>query len=454
MSLRNRLLIGVGIVLTIFVASALAIVIGQRDFMIDQLDARLELVRPLANPRGLLPPPGPAQPDTESAPPISDLFVAVVAADGSVTVISSGQLLQDEPDLSSLESGLPVEPTFLTVDGKTSTTDFRILAISGGADNPDTLVVAIPLDDITKTVSRLTYTFLAVGLLIVATLGSVGWWVIRLGLQPIAEVTETADAIAGGDRDKRAPERTESTEAGRLAKALNVMLDQRDDAEDRLREFVSDASHELRTPLTSIRGYLDVYAAGGFRAEGELDDVVRRMQAESLRMSVLVEDLLTLASLDEKRSLATSSIDVGLLVRDAAENARVTQPNRNIVVSGPKPGALTYDGDASLIQQVVAGLVDNALIYTPPETKIELSVQDLGDTVEISVSDDGPGMSSDAAAKAFDRFYRGDHSRSRQNGGSGLGLAIAQSIVKAHDGTLDVVTSPGNGCTFTVRLAR
>lgn len=454
MSLRNRLLIGVGIVLTIFVASALAIVIGQRDFMIDQVDARLELVRPLANPRGLLPPPGPAQPDAESAPPISDLYVAVVAADGSVTVISSGQLLQDEPDLSSLESRLPVEPTFLTVDGKTSTTDFRILAISGGADNPETLVVAIPLDDITKTVSRLIYTFLAVGLLIVATLGSVGWWVIRLGLQPIAEVTETADAIAGGDRDKRAPERTESTEAGRLAKALNVMLDQRDDAEDRLREFVSDASHELRTPLTSIRGYLDVYAAGGFRAEGELDDVVRRMQAESLRMSVLVEDLLTLASLDEKRSLAKSSIDIGLLVRDAAENARVTQPSRNIAVSAPEPGALIYDGDASLIQQVVAGLVDNALIYTPPEAKIELSVQDLGDTVEISVSDDGPGMSSDAAAKAFDRFYRGDHSRSRQNGGSGLGLAIAQSIVKAHDGTLDVVTSPGNGCTFTVRLAR
>ncbi len=454
MSLRNRLLIGVSIVLTIFVGSALAIVIGQRDFMIDQLDARLELVRPLANPRGLLPPPGPAQPDTESAPPISDLYVAVVAADGSVTVISSGQLLQDEPDLSGLVSGLPVVPTFSTVGGKTSTTDFRVLVTPGGTDNPDTLVVAIPLDDVTNTVSRLIYTFLAVGLLIVATLGSVGWWVIRLGLQPIAEVTETADAIAGGDRDKRAPERTESTEAGRLAKALNVMLDQRDAAEDRLREFVSDASHELRTPLTSIRGYLDVYAAGGFRADGELDDVVRRMQAESLRMGVLVEDLLTLASLDEKRSLAKSSIDIGLLVRDAAENARVTQPNRNIVVSGPEPGAMAYDGDASLIQQVVAGLVDNALIYTPPEAKIELSAQDLGDTVEISVSDDGPGMSSDAAAKAFDRFYRGDHSRSRQNGGSGLGLAIAQSIVKAHGGTLEVVTSPGNGCTFTIRLTR
>ncbi len=454
MSLRNRLLIGVGIVLTIFVGSALAIVIGQRDFMIDQLDTRLELVRPLANPRGLLPPPGPAEPDTESAPPISDLYVAAVAADGSVTVISSGQLLQDEPDLSRLESGLPVAPTFLTVAGKTSTTDFRVLVTPGGTDNPDTLVVAIPLDDITKTMSRLIFTFLAVGLLIVATLGSVGWWVIRLGLQPIAEVTETADAIAGGDRDKRAPERTESTEAGRLAKALNVMLDQRDAAEDRLREFVSDASHELRTPLTSIRGYLDVYAAGGFRADGDLDDVVRRMQAESLRMSVLVEDLLTLASLDEKRSLARSPIDIGLLVRDAADNARVTQPERTIVVSGPEPGALTFDGDASLIQQVIAGLVDNALIYTPPEAKIELSVHDLGDTVEISVSDDGPGMSSDAAAKAFDRFYRGDHSRSRQNGGSGLGLAIAQSIVKAHGGTLDVVTSPGHGCTFTIRLAR
>ncbi len=229
------------------------------------------------------------------------------------------------------------------------------------------------------------------------------------------------------------------------------MLDQRDDAEDTLRRFASDASHELRTPLTSIRGYLDLYAAGGFREPGQLDDAVRRMQGEATRMSDLVEQLLQLARLDEAQELDVTSVDLGRLVRDVVANARAGHPDREISVTAPADGEAEVRVDDDRMHQLVAVLVDNALTHAP-DAAIEVSARSSPDGLVIVVADDGPGLDQEDADHVFTRFYRSASSRSRTNGGSGLGLAIAHSIAEAHGGSIALRTALGEGCEFTVQI--
>ena len=232
-------------------------------------------------------------------------------------------------------------------------------------------------------------------------------------------------------------------EAGRLAGAFNVMLNERDASEERLRRSVADASHELRTPLTSIRGYLDLYREGGFRGDGELDDVVRRMSQESNRMYELVEDLLLLTKLDEHRPLRQEPVDVAQLLSDAASDASVLQPDRRIVVDAPE--TVEALGDPLRLQRVVAVLVTNAPVHTDRDAELRLSAEHQSGGFELSVAGTGPGLAPDEADRVFDRFYRGDHSRARTTGGSGLGLAIAKSIVDARGGRVDLITAKGRG---------
>ena len=280
-----------------------------------------------------------------------------------------------------------------------------------------------------------------------------GWWMNPADLRPISRMTETADAITGGDRTRRAEVSTDSTEVAKLATALNVMLDERDSDEERIRAFVSDASHELRTPLTSISGYLDLYAEGGFRLPGQFDDAVRRMRLEASRMNLLVNDLLLLSKLDEQRPLTTETVDVTLLLGDIAASALARQPARTIEVTSPHDVAVTIEADRLRLHQAITVLVDNALEHTPGDAAIEMSVARVGEIVEIQVVDNGPGLSAHDAERVFDRFYRGDASCARSpSGGSGLGLSIARSIIEAHDGTLDVSTRLGEGTTFRAGL--
>ena len=318
-------------------------------------------------------------------------------------------------------------------------------------DGAVTTVIAVPTTDVDETVQRLAATFAVVALLVGAILGIVAWWIMRLGLRPISAMTETARAISAGDRDRRAPEIDERTEAGELAGAFNLMLDQRDEAEDRLRRFASDASHELRTPLTSIRGYLDLYAQGGFREPGQIDDVVRRMQAEAGRMGILVEELLQLARFDEGQPLVVAPADIGVLVRDVVADALAGDPDRSIVADAPVDGEAVAEIDRDRIKQLIAALVDNALTHAP-DADIEVRAATTADELVIIVADDGPGLTDEHASQIFTRFYRGDSSRARTTGGSGLGLAIAESIADVHGGTIDLRTAPGEGCEFTVRI--
>lgn len=439
----------------LLVALAIAVVFAQRSQMISQLDAQLESAAPLHRPGPRLDgfdaaPPPEVVPETDQDQPISDIYIAGVLADGTVDVVVQGQLLESTPDVSALTATARSAPQLTTVDSVDGSTRFRVRS---ELDAEGVLrIIALPMSDVEDTLRQLVVTFLLVGALIFATLAAVAWSIFRLGLRPISEVTDAAQAITAGERDRRAPELADGTEADQLAQSFNLMLDQRDDAEDKLRRFVSDASHELRTPLTSIRGYLDLYSAGAFPETEQLDDAVRRMSAESSRMSNLVENLLQLARLDEEQTLDRGPTDLAKLIEDVVSNSRASYPNRKIeALTGVE--TIVASVDRAKVQQLLAGLVDNALTHAP-DASVRVHIDEQPGAVKLVVADNGPGMTAEDARLIFDRFYRGDSSRVRTIGGSGLGLAIAKSIAEAHDGTIELETSPGKGCRFIVTLPR
>ncbi len=453
MTLRTRLLLAVAVILGVVGLGGVVLVRAQRTYLTRQVDEQLDAARPLVRFPTDLPDDGPPPPVDQNAP-VSSLYVARIS-DGELQVVLRGQLLDDEPAVPTDAEGLSEvadgEP--FTVEGVNGETRFRVavrqLPGSGAAS-----VVALPLDEVDAAIARLRLALVLSTAAIAAVLAVALWWVERLGLRPVARVTAAADAIAHGDREHRVVDANPRTEAGRLANAFNVMLDERDASEGRLRQFVADASHELRTPLTSIRGYLDLYRQGGFREPSQLDDMIRRMRQESGRMNDLVEDLVLLTQLDQHRPLRSEDVDVGRLVRDAAVDAQVIQPERPVVVSVDDSADLGVIGDLYRLQQVIGALVTNALAYTDRTSELRLLARSSDEAVEFVVADRGPGLAAPDAARAFDRFYRGEASRARRTGGSGLGLAIAKSIVEAHGGTITLTTAPHAGCRFVVVLPR
>jgi two-component system OmpR family sensor kinase len=296
---------------------------------------------------------------------------------------------------------------------------------------------------------------------------ALGWLVIRRGLLPLERMTRTAEEISSGDLSHRAGIPDDATEVGRLGAAFDTMLDRVEDAfeeqrlaldakarsEDQLRRFVADASHELRTPLTAVRGYADLYRAGGLGNPADLERAMDRIGTESRRMGDLVEDLLLLARLDQGRPLRTDRVDLTRVVADAVADARAVEPGRPVAAS-IEPGVVVT-GDEDRLRQVVGNLLANVRIHTPVGSPVEVAlhrVPDDGDLAELRVVDHGPGIDPAIGTRVFDRFYRTGTGRSRETGGTGLGLSIVASLVHAQGGVVGHEATPGGGATFVVRL--
>ena len=465
MKLRTRLYVGLSAVALTFAVAGYLVANTQRKYLSDQIDQQLDSVAPFALriAQGALegaplPLPGNAASSTgqPAGPQLSDLYIGHLTADGTLTPVLSGQLVTGSPSVNVTQATtaslrVDTRPRPFTVDGTGTPDRFRVVVLQR-TDNDGWNVIALPMARADDAYRRLLLAGGIAGLVVLAAIGLTALWVVRLGVKPINDMAATADAITAGDHDRRVGTFPAGTEADRLAKALNTMLDERQAADTRLRQFVADASHELRTPLTSIRGYVDLYGAGGLRGEGALDDAMRRVSAESQRMGALVDDLLLLSQLDGGGELQQSPVDLAELVDDAVADARAVQPTR--MITAQLSGALQVVGDARRLHQVLAALLHNALVHTPIDAPIDVVATEEPDIVVIDVVDHGPGMDAITAARAFERFARGDASRSRHSGGAGLGLAIATSIAEAHGGKLSLETSLGNGCRFRLALPK
>ena len=326
--------------------------------------------------------------------------------------------------------------------------------------------VAIDLSDVQHTVRSLVWLQFGIGVAVLVVVGIAGYAVVHRSLRPLAEVEQTAAAIAAGQLDRRVPERDPRTEVGRLSLALNGMLAQIQQAlassessaekargsEERMRRFITDASHELRTPLTTIRGFAELYRQGAAR---DVAMLLSRIESEASRMGLLVDDLLLLARLDVQRPLEHNRVDLLSLASDAVHDARAVDPKRRItmeVLDGP--GTPEVLGDEPRLRQVLSNLIVNALQHTPGSADVTVRVGTDGDDAVLEVADKGPGMSQEDAGRVFERFYRTDSSRARASGGTGLGLSIVDSLVRAHGGVVTVTTAPGEGCCFRVSMPR
>ncbi len=382
-----------------------------------------------------------------------------------VYVASSGARKQYEvpPNLSApklpahIRLSTPGHAHLITVGSASgSGQQYRVLAKASDTGT-GTLIVAIPLSDVSQTLTRLRNVELIVIAAVLLALAALAWLLIRLGLRPLDRMGDTAGAIAAGDLSQRVSPADSRTEVGRLGLALNAMLGQIEDAfaerrasEERLRRFLSDASHELRTPLTSIRGYAELFRMGATDGGEDTRKAMARIEEEATRMGILVEDLLALARLDEMPQSRREPVDLGPLARDAADDARAADRDREVTVT--LAGEHIVSGDPSQLRAVLANLMRNALTHTPAASPIELTLSGAEGTVAIEVRDHGPGLPEGTQDSVFERFWRSEGGRGRGKAGAGLGLAIVAAIVDAHGGSVRAANAPDGGAVFTIEL--
>jgi two-component system OmpR family sensor kinase len=335
---------------------------------------------------------------------------------------------------------------------------YRVYAAATPGDPNYMTIVAVPFTEIDATLNHLLLIeALVIGGVLLA-LAAAASFLVRLGLRPLERIGATAGAIAAGDLSHRVERAEPRTEVGRLGLALNAMLGRLEQAfaerrasEERLRRFLADASHELRTPLSSIRGYAELFRIGAAREGPDVEKAMSRIEDESTRMGVLVEDLLALARLDEIRDAHREPVDLAQLASDAVHDARAVAPDREIALDVPA-NDVVVDGDPDQLRQVLANLVRNALVHTPAGTPIEVSLHVAAKEATLAVRDHGPGLPTDNPAELFDRFWRADPGRERGRAGAGLGLAIVAGIVSAHGGRAQAADAADGGARFTVVL--
>lgn len=441
--------------------SGVAVTSALHNVLMDRVDQQLaEAANSWARPGGPRPPvPLPGEPGRER-PPVK-FYTRVQDTEGRM-------FLQDDRD-GAPELPTDLRPgTFTTGTAGGGSGEWRVRY----TENPyGTSLVALRLDETQAIVERLVVLQAVIGAVVLVILAVAAYFVIRRSLRRLEQVEEIAADIAAGDLHRRVPMRPTNTEVDRLARSLNTMLAQIQrgfaateaseeaarHSEEKMRRFVADASHELRTPLTTIKGFAELYRQGATR---DTDMLLDRIERESKRMGLLVEDLLMLARLDAERPVEYAPVDLLALASDAVHSARAVAAAR----SGPprpvelevRPGTGTTEvpGDAARLRQVLANLLNNALVHTPAEASVTVRLTPGADGVRLEIADTGPGMSREQTERVFERFYRADDSRSRTSGGTGLGLAIVRALVAAHGGTVSVDSEPGRGTVFTVWLPR
>lgn len=328
--------------------------------------------------------------------------------------------------------------------------EYRMMALRG--DDGDVLVTGLPLRPAEETLRRviLVEAIVFAAVLAAAGIAAAAW--VGLALRPLRRVAATASRVtelplASGEvaMPERVPDTDPRTEVGQVGAALNRMLGHVENAlarrhasEERLRRFAADASHELRTPVAAIRGHAELALRTTEPVPPEVRHALGRIEAESVRMSELVDDLLLLARLDAGRPLETDQVDLTRIVLDATADARAAGPRHRWELVLPEE-PVTVTGDARRLHQLVANLLANARAHTPPGTHVTVRLADRGDAVLLDVEDDGPGIPAGLREEIFQRFVRADQSRSRSAGGTGLGLAIVQAVAAAHGGRAELV---------------
>lgn len=445
------------------------------NYLIGQLDARVAAAATaLANPPDQPPMAPPLLPGGFPNPFMT--YAEVRNASGYVervlptsdAIAADPPLLTDRPTMADTQSGEP-----FTVGSASGDRMWRVVMRPTGSGNY--VLVAADATDIYDTVTLLVVWQVVIGVSVLIVLGALGYLIVRRSLAPLEAVEDTAAQVAAGNLAVRAPALDPNTEVGSLASSFNTMVSNLQlafeaqaaseaaarSSEARMRRFVADASHELRTPLTSIRGYAELYRIGAVTQGAKLEEAMGRIEGEASRMGLLVDDLLLLARLDQQRPLDLAKVDLVELVVAAVAAAQVAGPARDIRIEvAQTEEALAVEGDSARLRQVLDNLLSNAIRYTPAQSPITVRLgmghpegaPDLDRWARIEVEDRGPGLSPEAAARAFERFYRADRARSRAGGGSGLGLAIVAAIVAAHKGVVELDTALDRGATFRVLL--
>lgn len=481
-TLRTRLIAGVLILLALTsLGIGFTTTITLRGFLLDQLDQNLasagsRLDVSLEHPRTPGGPEVPAAPGGE--PGIEGQVVGTLAAritKGSVTQAvvvrdTDGRVSLSNLSLTGADRSVLLH---LPPDGRPANTrlsslaEYRVRATRSQDD--DIHITGLPLRDIESTVRRQEATELIVFAIALVLTGLAGTGWVQLSLRPLRKVTMTANQVSSVplgsgavDLPQRVPETDPGTEVGQLGAAFNRMLghvqtalEQREASEARLRRFVADASHELRTPLAGIRGYAELAGRSTEAVPDEVSNALRRVESEALRMGGLVDDLLLLARLDTGRPLEQQDVDLSRLVIEVTNDARVAGPDHRWSLDLPDEPVVVR-GDEHRLHQVVANLLSNARIHTPAGTSVVVRLdpgQQAGHQVLLSVSDNGPGVPPQLQANVFERFVRADDSRSREIGSTGLGLSIAHAVVKAHGGSLTLISDKG-GSEFRIVLPR
>ncbi len=440
--------------------------VALRDLLTDRIDRQLRLD---AGPRGFVQsPPRPAQDDLQVSRGMEVGSVVALLRDGRVAKARIQTAAREGGERIAPERVAALGP--LVPNAGPRTVDLGDLgeyrAIARQWRDGEVTAFALPLAEVQETVMRMVVAQAGVAGTGLVVAGTTGALMVRRTLRPLRRVAATARRVSELPLDRgevtlpvRVPEADTDprTEVGQVGAALNRMLGHvaaalaaRQASETRVRQFVADASHELRTPLAAIRGYAEVARRGRDRVPPDVAHALRRVESESTRMTGLVEDLLLLARLDSGRPLAVQPVDLSALVVDAVSDAHVAGPEHRWQLDLPEQ-QIGVPGDPARLHQVVANLLANARVHTPAGTTVTTSLAVEPDAAVLRVADDGPGIPEDLQPEVFERFARGDSSRSRSHGSTGLGLAIVAAVVDAHHGVVSVQSRPGH-TVLTVRL--